>query len=50
MTKFIIEVKTLPRSIHHELATHVKEFPTVAVNPIMQENETEYGMYQELAI
>lgn len=45
MSKFIIADISLPRSIPHELATLVKEFPSVAVYPIMQGNETEYGMF-----
>lgn len=50
MSKFIIADISLPRSIPHELATLVKEFPSVAVYPIIQGNETEYGMFQDLAI
>lgn len=50
MSKFIIADISLPRSIPHELATLVKEFPSVAVYPIIQGNEPEYGMFQDLAI
>ena len=48
MSKFIIADITLPRSIPHELATLVKEFPSIAVYPIIQGDETEYGMFQDL--
>lgn len=49
MSKFIIADITSPRSIPHELATLIKEFPSIAVYPIIQEYETEYGMFQDLA-
>ena len=48
MSKFIIADITSPRSIPHELATLVKEFPSIAVYPIIQGIETEYGMFQDL--
>lgn len=48
MSKFIIADITTPRSIPHELATLVKEFPSIAVYPIIQGIETEYGMFQDL--
>lgn len=50
MSKFIIADITLPRSVPHELATLVKEFPSIAVYPIIQGNETEYGMFQDLMV
>lgn len=48
MSKFIIADITSPRSIPHELATLVKEFPSIAVYPTIQGIETEYGMFQDL--
>lgn len=50
MSKFIIADITSPRSIPHELATLVKEFPSIAVYPIIQGNETEYGMFHDLEV
>lgn len=48
MSKFIIADITSPRSIPHELANIVKDFPSIEVHPIIQGNETEYGMFQDL--
>lgn len=50
MSKFIVADITSPRSIPHELATLIKEFPSIPVHPIIQGNETEYGMFQDLTI
>ncbi|GAB6089122.1 pentapeptide repeat-containing protein [Spirochaeta dissipatitropha] len=49
MSKFVIADLTSPRSIGHELSAVIPRLQSVNFYPIINQNETEYGMFEEFA-
>jgi len=48
LARFVVADLTNPRSVPHELASTVRDLPSVPVQPIISEGERPYGMFEHL--